>query len=84
MNWPVRHRCCRGKQEKSAEEEKTHTRTSQQNGGKYMGICLFEPKGGAATAEMGLRPRHRLQCNRFVGAARAASVVVGQPGLTVH
>ena len=49
----------RGKQEKSAEEEKTHTRTTQANGGKYMGICLLEPKGGSATSSMGLRPRHR-------------------------
>ena len=36
-----------------------HTHTAQPNGGKYMGICLFEPPEGSAAATSGERPRHR-------------------------
>ena len=42
-----------------ASEDKTHTHTAQPNGGKYMGICLFEPPEGSVAAARGERPRHR-------------------------
>jgi hypothetical protein len=50
---------------KSAEDEPSknkHTHTRQPNGGKYMGIALFDPAthgGPEVTFPSKLRPRHR-------------------------